>query len=87
MLKLDTDGFDIAVQFHVVDISTTFNLLLGRPQMYRTDIMVVPSTLNQKVMLGLAVGTLVIFGDSRINLHKEDNALVLGIMHGEKDRF
>lgn len=85
MLNIDTDGFEMEVKFHVVDILATFNLLLGRPSMHQPDIMVVPSILHQKVMLGLASSTLVIFGDSGICSHKEDNIPVLGIMHGEED--
>ncbi|KAI8555005.1 hypothetical protein RHMOL_Rhmol05G0140400 [Rhododendron molle] len=73
------------VEFHVVDILATFDLLLGRPWLHRPDIMAVPSTLHQKVMLGLPSGTLTICGDSGIRLLKDDGTLVLGIMHGEED--
>ncbi|KAI8538444.1 hypothetical protein RHMOL_Rhmol09G0104100 [Rhododendron molle] len=84
MLRLNAEGFKMEVEFHVVDIPATFNLLLGRPWMHRPDIMAVPSTLHQKVMLGLPTGTLTIYGDSGIRPLKEDEP-VLGIMHGEED--
>ncbi|KAI8530105.1 hypothetical protein RHMOL_Rhmol11G0029500 [Rhododendron molle] len=83
-LLLDAEGFEMSVEFHVVDIPATFNLLLGRPWMHRPNIMAVPSTLHQKVMLGLPTGTLTICGDSGIRPLKEDEP-VLGIMHGEED--
>lgn len=73
------------VEFHVVDIPATFNLLLGRPWLHRPDIMAVPSTLHQKVMQGLSTGTLTICGDSGIRPLKENGTPVLGIMHGEED--
>src|SRR5450432_800293 len=79
---LDIEGFETDVEFHVVDIPASFNLLLGRPWLHRSDIMAVPSTLHQKVMLGLPTGTLVICGDSGIRPLKEDGTPVLGIMHG-----
>ncbi|KAI8542840.1 hypothetical protein RHMOL_Rhmol08G0170900 [Rhododendron molle] len=85
MLKLDAEGFEMDVEFHVVDIPATFNLLLGRPWLHRSDIMAVPSTLHQKVMLGLPTGTLTICGDSGIRPLKEDGTPVLGIMHGEEE--
>ncbi|KAI8549196.1 hypothetical protein RHMOL_Rhmol06G0007600 [Rhododendron molle] len=84
MLKLDAEGFEMEVEFYVVDIPATFNLLLGRPWMHRPNIMAVPSTLHQKVMLGFPTGTLTICGDSGIRPLKEDEP-VLGIMHGEED--
>ncbi|KAI8542936.1 hypothetical protein RHMOL_Rhmol08G0178600 [Rhododendron molle] len=85
MLKLDAKGFEMDVEFHVVDIPATFNLLLGRPWLHRLDIMAVPSTLHQKVMLGLPTGTLTICGDFGICSLKEDGSPVLGIMHSEED--
>ncbi|KAI8568215.1 hypothetical protein RHMOL_Rhmol02G0180700 [Rhododendron molle] len=85
MLKLDAEGFETDVEFHVVNIPATFSLLLGRPWFHRSDIMAVPSTLHQKVMLGLPTGTLTICGDSGIHPLKEDGIPVLGIMHGEED--
>ncbi|KAI8530460.1 hypothetical protein RHMOL_Rhmol11G0060200 [Rhododendron molle] len=42
MLKLDAEGFEMDVEFHVVNIPTTFNLLLGRSWLHRAYIMVVP---------------------------------------------
>ncbi|KAI8542639.1 hypothetical protein RHMOL_Rhmol08G0153400 [Rhododendron molle] len=83
VLKLDAEGFEMDVEFHVVDIPATFNL--GRPWLHRSDIMAIPSTLHQKVMLGLPTGTLTICGDSRIRRLKEDRTPILGIMHGEED--
>lgn len=85
LLKLNTEGFEMELEFHVVDIPATFNLLLGRPWLHKADIMAAPSTLHQKVMLGLTSGTLTICGDSGIRSHTEDGALILGIMHGEED--
>ena len=86
ILRLDVEGFEMEVEFHVVDIPASFNLLLGRPWMHKPDIMAVPSTLHQKVLLGLGTGTLAILGDSGIRPHAEENAPVLGIAHGEEDR-
>lgn len=85
MLKLDAEGFEMDVEFHVVDILATFNLLLGKPWLHKPDIMSVPSTLYQKVMLGLTSGTLTICRDSGIRPHTEDGAPILGILHGEED--
>ncbi|KAI8559886.1 hypothetical protein RHMOL_Rhmol04G0210600 [Rhododendron molle] len=85
VLKLDAEGFDMDVEFHVVDIPVTFNLLLGRPWLHRPDIMAVPSTLHQKVMLGLLTGTLTTCGDSGICPLKDDETPISGIMHGEED--
>lgn len=85
MLKLDAEGFEMEVEFHVVDIPTIFNILLGRPWLHRADIMVVSSTLHYKVILGLTSGTLTICGDSSICPHIEDGASILRIMHGEGD--
>ncbi|KAI8542933.1 hypothetical protein RHMOL_Rhmol08G0178300 [Rhododendron molle] len=45
----------------------------------------VPSTLHQKVVLGLPTGTLTTCGDSGIRPLKKDGTLVLGILHGEED--
>ncbi|KAI8551028.1 hypothetical protein RHMOL_Rhmol06G0153100 [Rhododendron molle] len=85
MLKLDAEGFGMDVEFHVIDIPATFNLLLGKPWLHRSDIMVVPSTFHQKVILGLPIGTLTICGDSGIRPLKEDGTPVLGILHGKED--
>ncbi|KAH7838310.1 hypothetical protein Vadar_024854 [Vaccinium darrowii] len=77
--------FETNVEFHVLDIPSSFNLLLGRPWLHRSDIMAVPSSLHQKVQLGLATGTLTIYGDSGIRPHVPDNAPLLEIIHGEED--
>ncbi|KAI8547448.1 hypothetical protein RHMOL_Rhmol07G0196500 [Rhododendron molle] len=42
MLKLDAEGFEMDVEFHVVDVPATFNLLLGRPWLHRSYIMAIP---------------------------------------------
>ncbi|KAI8555210.1 hypothetical protein RHMOL_Rhmol05G0157200 [Rhododendron molle] len=63
MLKLNAQGFEMDVEFHVINIRANFDLLLGRPWLHRADLMPVPSTLHQKVMLGLTSETLTICGD------------------------
>lgn len=73
------------VVFCVLEIPSSFNLLLGRPWLHRADVMGVPSTLHQKLILGLDAGTLIIHGGSEIRPHTEDNAPLLEIMHGQED--
>lgn len=85
MIEVMVENYKMAVEFHVLDIPSSFNLLLGRPWLHHPDIMAVPSTLHQKVQLGLASGTLTIHGDSGIRSHCEDNAPLLEIEHGEED--
>ncbi|KAI8529926.1 hypothetical protein RHMOL_Rhmol11G0013300 [Rhododendron molle] len=85
VLKLGAEGLEMDVEFHVVDIPATFNLLLGRPWLHRSDIMAVPSTLHQEVILGLPSSTLTICGDSGICTLKEDGTPALGILHDEED--
>lgn len=69
----------------MLGIPASFNLLLGRPWMHRPAIMAVPSTLHQKIRLGLEMGMLTSHGDSRIRSRTEDNAPLLEIQHGEDD--
>ncbi|KAH7836661.1 hypothetical protein Vadar_004049 [Vaccinium darrowii] len=84
-LEISVESFKPNVEFHVLDIPSSFNLLLGRPWLHHPDIMAVPSSLHQKVQLGLAAGTLTIYGESGIRPHVSDNAPVLEIIHGEED--
>ena len=84
-MEIMIEDFETNVEFHVLDIPSSFNLLLGRPWLHRSDIMAVPSSLHQKVQLGLATGTLTIYGDSGIRPHVPDNAPLLEIAHGEED--
>ncbi|KAH7845597.1 hypothetical protein Vadar_003927 [Vaccinium darrowii] len=84
-MEVMIEDFKTSVEFHVLDIPSSFNLLLGRPWLHRSDIMAVPSSLHQKVQLGLATGTLTIYGDSGIRPHVPDNAPLLEIAHGEED--
>ena len=85
-LKLEMEGFPTNVEFHVIDIPASFNLLLGRPWIHHPDIRAVPSTLHQKVKLAIATGILTICGDSAIRPHAEEGAPLLEIHHGEEDR-
>ncbi|KAG5544329.1 hypothetical protein RHGRI_016922 [Rhododendron griersonianum] len=85
MLPMTFGHYQTDVEFHVVNIPASFNLLLGRPWMHRPNIMAVPSTLHQKVRLGLETGMLTIHGDSMIRAPVEDNAPLLEIQHGEED--
>lgn len=84
MIKVMVESYEMGVEFHVLDIPSSFNLLLGRPWLHHPDIMAVPSTLHQKVQLGLASGTLTIHGDSGIRPHCEDNAPLLEIEHRQE---
>lgn len=52
MIKVMVENYEMEVEFHVLYISSSFYLLLGRPWLHHLDIMVVPSTLHQKVKLG-----------------------------------
>lgn len=83
-LELATGKFKTTVEFCVLEIPASFNLLLGRPWLHRSDVMGVPSTLHQKLILGLDSGTLIIHGDSGIRHHSEDNSPMLEIMHREE---
>lgn len=60
-----------------------FQPSLGSPVMHRLDIMAVPSTLHQKVLLGLESGMVTLYGDSGIRPHSEDNTPLLEIIHNE----
>lgn len=84
-LEMAVKDFKTVVEFYVLDIPVSFNLLLGRPWLHRPDVMVVPSTLHQKIILGLGSRILIIYGDSGIHPHIEDNAPLREIMHGEED--
>jgi hypothetical protein len=84
-MEIAAEGFKSTVEFHVLEIPASFNLLLGRPWMHRPDIMAVPSTLHQKVLLGLENGTVALYGDTGIRPHAEDNAPLLEIIHDEND--
>lgn len=80
-----TGQFKTTVEFCVLEIPTSFNLLLERPWLHRSDVMGVTSTLHQKLILGLDSGILIIHGDFGICPHSEDNSPLLEIMHGEED--
>lgn len=45
-LELVTGQFKTAVEFYILEIPTSFNLLLGRPWLHCLDVMGVPSTLH-----------------------------------------
>ncbi|XP_021773616.1 uncharacterized protein LOC110737586 [Chenopodium quinoa] len=51
-LKVITGLIEKEVVFHVLDINTSFNLLLGRPWLH--ELKAVPSSLHQKVKLVIA---------------------------------
>lgn len=85
LLEVSVEEFSNKVEFHVLDILASFNLLLGRPWLHHPNIMSVPSSLHQKVQLGLAEGSFTIYGDSGIYPHAADNAPILEIIHGEED--
>ncbi|XP_058185720.1 uncharacterized protein LOC131302943 [Rhododendron vialii] len=79
LLKLDAEGFEMDIEFHVLDIPATFNLLLGRPWLHRSDIMAVPSTLHQKVVLGLLSGTLTFYGGSGFSFDTFGSVLAINV--------
>lgn len=76
-LEISVDDFISEVEFHVLNITISSNLLLGRLWLHYLEIMDVLSSLHQKVQLGLANGTLTIHGDFGIHSHIADNALIL----------
>jgi hypothetical protein len=53
--------------FHVLEITTSYNLLLGRAWMHPLGI--VPSTVHQKLKLPWTRGVLTILGDGEISAH------------------
>ena len=61
------------VEFQVIDIVASFNLLLGRPWLH--DMWVVPLTLYQKIKMIVQEDFVVGFGDSRIRTANERDAL------------
>lgn len=73
MLLVTFNPYKIEVEFHFLEIPASFNLLLGRPWMHPSYFRAVPSTLHQKVRLGLESGMLTIHVDSRICTLTEDN--------------
>ena len=65
-LDLKTGPTIQKVEFQVMDISTCFNLLLGRPWIHSTG--AVPSSLYQKVRFPYKDSIITIFGDSQDNI-------------------
>ncbi|KAG5527483.1 hypothetical protein RHGRI_028396 [Rhododendron griersonianum] len=84
-LPLVIGSFETEAEFQIIDVSATFNLLLGRPWMHDPKVMAVPSTLHQKIKIPRENGTITLFGDSSVRTPLEDNAPLLEIQHGNDD--
>ncbi|KAF5933732.1 hypothetical protein HYC85_029903 [Camellia sinensis] len=73
------------IEFYVLDVPTTFNLLLGRPWLHHVK--VVSSTLHQMLKYPHEKGVAIVFKNSSIHPLPEVTTLVLEITHGEEDVF
>lgn len=74
-LLLQLDGWKIEKKFHIIEINTSFNVLLGKPQIHENNM--VPSSLHQYfkfVRSGLEYfikGDLMSFSIHEINIYKD----------------
>ncbi|KAF5934569.1 hypothetical protein HYC85_030740 [Camellia sinensis] len=73
------------IEFHVLDVPATFNLLLGRPWLHQAK--AVSSTLHQMLKYPHGRGVAIVFGNSSIHPPPEVSKLVLEIEHGTEDVF
>lgn len=73
------------IAFHVLDIPTTFNLLLGRPWLHQVN--AVSSTLHQMLKYPHGKEVAIVFENSSIHPPPEVSTLVLDIEHGAEDVF
>ncbi|KAF5934572.1 hypothetical protein HYC85_030743 [Camellia sinensis] len=73
------------IEFHVLDVPATFNLLLGRPWLHQVK--AVSSTLHQMLKYPHGKGVAIVFGNSSIHPPPEVSTPVLEIEHGTEDVF
>ncbi|XP_028107127.1 uncharacterized protein LOC114306133 [Camellia sinensis] len=73
------------IEFHILDVPATFNLLLGRP--WQHQVKTVYSTLHQMLKYPLGNGVIIVFGNSSIHPLSEVTTPVLEIIHSDKDDF
>ncbi|KAF5932738.1 hypothetical protein HYC85_028909 [Camellia sinensis] len=73
------------VEFHILDVPATFNLLLGRPWLHQVK--AVSSTLHQMLKYPHGKGVAIVFGNSSIHPPPEVSTPVLEIEHGTEDVF
>ena len=73
------------IDFHVLDIPATFNLLLGRPWLHQVK--AISSTLHQMLKYPHGKGVAIVFGNSSIHPPPEVSTSILEIEHGTKDVF
>ena len=76
------------VEFHVMDITLNYNLLLGRVWLHPTR--VIPSSLHQKMKIPWKGGIAVVIGDGEIYCserltHKEKSTVVIKEVQEEVD--
>ena len=73
------------IDFHILEVPATFNLLLGRPWLHQVK--AVSSPLHQMVKYPHGKGVAIVFGNSSIHPPPEVSTLVLEIEHGMEDVF
>ena len=80
-LNITSGPIEKRVKFHVMDIKTSFNLLLGRPWLH--ELGAVPSTLHQKIKLPLG-DTVVTIDASPMKMQVSDQPII-NIDHDDND--
>ena len=73
------------VEFHVLDVPATFNLLLGRPWLHQVKVF--SSTLHQMLKYPHGKRVAIVFGNSSMHPPPEVTTPMLEIVHGEDDVF
>ncbi|KAF5933166.1 hypothetical protein HYC85_029337 [Camellia sinensis] len=73
------------IDFHVLDVPVTFNLLLGRPWLHQVK--AVSSTLHQVLKYPHGKGVAIVFWNSSIHPPPEVSTPMLEIEHGAEDVF
>lgn len=83
-IRVQVDPAQQDIEFYVLDVLATFNLLLGRSWLHQVK--TVSSTLHQILKYPHGKGVAIVFGNSSIHPLPEVTP-VLEIVHGEEDVF
>ncbi|CAL5426627.1 unnamed protein product [Camellia sinensis] len=84
-IKVQASSAQQDIEFHVLDVLTTFNLLHGQPWLHQMK--VVSFTLHQMLKYPHGKGVAIVFENSYIHPPLEVTTPVLEIVHGEEDVF
>ena len=71
-LVLTIGPVDFAVNFQVLDINASYNLLLGRPWVHRAG--VVPSTLHQMIKFEYDRQEVIVHGEGDLSIYKDSSS-------------